>query len=139
MHQRNVTGKNVVLLLAALGLLQGRSLSTLAGTESAKEEKPSYSSVHRTSMEELLLKFGDKEWEIKGIFPNKNGHLGTFRPGDWLGGENIYFSIGPVGMEGPGYFVQEKPFSRGTPILPVVHILGKGKLIERIPFSKGYC
>lgn len=92
-----------------------------------------------TSTAELLGKYRDKPFEIKAIFPHKKGHLGTYRPGDWLGGGSISFSIGPAGIDGPGCYAQEKPFSRGMPILAYVCILDQGKVIERIPFNKGFC
>jgi hypothetical protein len=92
-----------------------------------------------TPLHELLGKYRDKPFEIKAIFPHKNGHLGTYRPGDLLGGGCLYFSIGPAGIDGPGCYAQEKPFSRGMPIFAYVCILDQGKVIDRIPFSKGCC
>lgn len=92
-----------------------------------------------TPLGELLGKYRNKPFEIKGIFPHKNGHLGTYRPGDLLGGGCLYFSIGPVGIDGPGCYAQEKLFSREMPILSYVCILDRGQVIDRIPLNKGCC
>lgn len=130
----------------AIGAAVGLALSVLVlGAESnapsggAASYTYKYDSVNRLSLPELLAKYRDKDWEIKGIFPNEKGHLGTYRVGDLIGGGNIQFSIGPVGLDGVGYYVQEKPFSRGQPVIPVLCLMDNGRVVERLPFDKGYC
>lgn len=82
-------------------------------------------------------KYRDKPFEIKAIFPHKNGHMGTYRPGDLIGGGNVSFSIGPAGIDGPDCYAQEKLFSREMPILPYACILERGQVIDRITFNHG--
>ena len=135
-----VSRHRVLAIGAAVGL--ALSVSVLGADSNATDGGKApykYDSVNRLSLQELLGKYRDKNWEIKGIFPNENGHLGTYRVGDFIGGGNIHFSIGPVGLDGVGYFVQEKPFSRGQPVIPVLCLMDNGRVVERLPFDKGYC
>jgi hypothetical protein len=125
--------------MALLWLLSWHLAIAKADAQSTGAVNYTYSSIHRMSLSTLLSKYGDREWEIKSIFRQTNGHLGTFRVGDLIGGGYIHFSIGPVGVDGEGYFVQEKPFSRGKPILPILCLMKNGQVVERLPFVKGFC
>lgn len=102
-----------------------------------------FNSVNRMELDKLLGKYKDKPWEIKAIFENDDGHIGTFSVGDRIrenpGDGFLRFSIGPVGLDGEGYFVQTKKLSNFLKVVAVMCLMDKGKVVEKVPLTIDYC
>jgi hypothetical protein len=102
-----------------------------------------FNSVNRMEPDKLLGKYKDKPWEIKAIFENDDGHIGTFSVGDRIrenpGDGFLRFSIGPVGLDGEGYFVQTKKLSNFLKVVAVMCLMDKGKVVEKVPLTIDYC
>jgi len=125
-------------VLSSLFLLTS-ALALAAETDSA-DSGYTYVSVHRFTLKDLLVKHGDKEWEIKPVFKHRSGHLGRFEIGDTI---SLYLSVGPVGLHGEDSYAQDKPFGRAASPQPWVVVNAEGKPgakeTRRFPFQSGAC
>ena len=94
---------------------------------------------HRYSVDlpEIYRLYGHLEWEIIAGFRHKDGHMGTYTPGDTI---SMTISVGPIGGR---TYARSKHFGRGNSPKPVIEILedGKpdGKVIEKFRFQAGAC
>ena len=85
---------------------------------------------------ELYRLYDHLEWEVIAGFRHKDGHMGTYKPGDLIGAT---LSVAPIGGR---TYARAKSF-RGNMPKPVIELLKdgdpKGEVVEKVRFQSGSC